>query len=138
MSKKVELNEMTKLPQYVSYKCVHTIPRVFLGPKKGQVAENKKRADLIFLRAHFWFPKALLSLKVYDTFNMKINIVKRHPFSFFSKGQEGWYFLNEKQQGRYSFYERATRAMFILWKSRQGAAPFLNCLGETLLNLWIM
>ena len=26
----------------------------------------------------------------------------------------------------------ATRALFILWKSRQGAAPIWNCLGETL------
>ena len=38
--------------------------------KKGQGTENKKRALLIFLRAHFGFPKALLSLKVYDIFNV--------------------------------------------------------------------
>ena len=46
------------------------ITRVSLRLKKGQGAENKKRALLIFLRAHFWFPKALLSLKVYDIFNV--------------------------------------------------------------------
>ena len=53
-----------------------------------------------FLRAHFLIPKTLLSLKVYDIFNMQINIVKRHPFSLlllkgkknaihFIKGQKG-------------------------------------------------
>ena len=94
--------------------------------EKGQGAENKKRALLIFLRAHFWFPKALLSLKVYDIFNMKMNIIKRHPFSLF--------LLKGKKNAIFEW--RATRALFILWKGRQGTASFWNCLGETL-NVYI-
>ena len=44
--------------------------RVSLGLKKGQAADNKKRALLIFLRAYFLFSKALLNLRVSDTFNV--------------------------------------------------------------------
>ena len=40
------------------------------GSKKGKGVENKKRALLMVLRAHFWFPKALLNLKVCNIFNM--------------------------------------------------------------------
>ena len=51
--------------------------------QKGQGAENKKRAPLIHIRTHFWFPKALLTLKAYDIVYIYKNIVKRHPFSLF-------------------------------------------------------
>ena len=62
--------------------------------KKGLGTKSNKRALLLFLRAHFCFPKALLNLKVYDTFNMQTNIVKRHPFPlFFTKGRKGCYFF---------------------------------------------
>ena len=52
---------------------------------------------------------------------MQTNIVKRHLFSFFFiKGQEGFFFfLNDGEQERYSFYERAGRAQHpseTLWR----------------------
>ena len=65
--------------------------RVFPSLKKEHCTENKKRALLIFLGAYFWFPKTLLNLKVYDTFN---KYCKKVSFlTFFTKGQEGCNFF---------------------------------------------
>ena len=85
--------------------------RVYPRLKNTQGAENKKRVFLIFLRAYFWFPKRLLNLKVYDNIWYVNKYRKKASFLFFYlKGKKGAYFLNEGQQGCYSFCERAGRA----------------------------
>ena len=70
-----------------------TLGQFPLRLKEGQGAENKKRALLIFLRA-------LLNLKVYGTFNMQTNIIKRGSSLFFLlKGKKGVTFLMIRNKG---------------------------------------
>ena len=90
----------------------HDLCNNFPQAQKREGAENKKRAFFIFLRAHFWFLKAVLILKV------NIHFKKAFFFSLLSEGQEGCYFWmkGKKDPIRSMKGRRAQRLSKTVWR----------------------
>ena len=96
--------------------------------KRTECWKNKKRAFLIFLRVHFWIPKALLSLKVYDYVSYVNKHCKKASFFFLTKGQE-----------KSATVEwRETRVLFILWKGGRAQGPSETVWGKLCINAGLL